>query len=83
MESPGGMSDGGVGIEPWQIPRRGGGTTIGGKDWATSPAGVSSQGQSSTGVGGTFAQGNWAGKLLSGQHRGFWGGEGIRTGGYA
>lgn len=77
----GGIKDGGVGIEPWQIPRFGGGTTIGGKSWATSPTGVPAQGQAATGVGGTFAEGNWAGKLPSGAHRGWYGGEGIRTGG--
>lgn len=81
MESPGGISDGGVGIEPWQIPKFGGGTTVGGKDWGTSPTGVPAQGLASTGAGGTFAQGEWPGTMAPAWHRGFFGGVGTRTGG--
>jgi len=79
----GGIGSGGLGFEqPWQIDRRGGNTGVGGKRWETSPGGVPTQGNSSTGVGGLFAA--WPGQMEpSWQHRGFYGGSGTRTGGYS
>lgn len=80
----GAITDGGIGTEPWQIPRLGAssGKSPVPKSWSQSPTGEPSQGNASTGVGGLFAPAttSW---LPSGQHRGLYGGWGIRTGGYA
>jgi len=86
MESPGGIASGGVSIEPWQVPRFG--SSVGGNGrgigQAAGGTGIgSAQGLGSTGMGGGFAQGGWPGKMAPAVHRGFFGGEGIRTGGYA
>jgi hypothetical protein len=82
MESPGGMSDGGVGIEPWKIPRFGSSVGGSGRGIGQAAGGTSigtSQGLGSTGIGGGFAQ--WPGTMEAPwQHRGLYGGLGDRTG---
>lgn len=85
--SYGAVSDGGVGIEPWQVPRRGSVGTGMGQDWEThSPGGVPDQsawnGAGGMG-GGLLATGQWPGRMAPAWHRGFYGGPGIRTGGSA
>jgi len=87
MESPGGIKDGGVSLEPWQIPKLGGSGTgsssqrsIG--QGAFGVAFSEFQGAwASTGIGAGFAAGSWPGKLAQAFHRGMFGGNGIRTGG--
>lgn len=75
MESPGGISDGGVSIKPWQIPRLGG-TISSNKAWSQSPTGETSQGRGSTGMGGGFAQ--WTGHTEPSWGKGLFGGWGER-----
>jgi len=81
----GAISDGNVSIQPWQIPRQGDGGSSSqrsvGQHWTGSFSAPSSQGLGSTGIGGSFVQGSWPGKMAPVFHRGFYGGEGIRTGG--
>ena len=87
MESPGGISSGGISIEPWRIPRFGAGGQ-GSSNQRSLGQGSSGTGfeemqkaWSSTGVGGGFGTGEWPGEMAPAMHRGLFGGPGIRTGG--
>lgn len=85
MEAPGGVKDGGVSIEPWQIPKFGGESDSGrglGQQAGGSAIGTS-QGLAPTGASGAFATANWPGRMAPMWHRGFFGGAGIRSGGGA
>lgn len=87
----GAASDGGLFERPWEIPRLGGSGTGSSNQRSIGQAGFGStfgENQSawaSTGIGGGFA--NWPGKLQPAwtgslmQHRGMFGGFGVRTGG--
>lgn len=80
----GAIADGGTVVESWQIPKFGdsmGGGSRGVGQAAGRTAIGTSQGPSSTGIGGLYASGVWPGEMAPMWHRGFFGGPGIRTGG--
>jgi hypothetical protein len=79
---PAAIADGGVGIEPWHIPKLGGSVGGTGRGIGQSAGGTgigTSQGLGSTGMGGGFA--DWPGHMEPPwAHRGLYGGLGDRTG---